>query len=206
MTAPQCRLFLVTPEDGEPKALAACLQAALHAGSVAALLIRHNGGADAVRAVAASLMPLAQTGGVAVLLDEAPELAVALGADGVQVAGSLERYLAAREILGGKRIVGALAGASRHGAMELGEAGADYLAFRQATAAGADEEPLIAWWAALIEVPCVAFDPVAAEAAAALAAQGIDFVRPEEAMWQSAAAARQTIGALNAMLTRRAQA
>ncbi len=70
----------------------------------------------------------------------------------------------AREILGGRFIVGADAGRSRDDAMTLGEAGADYVGFgipahvEDRETARERRLDLVAWWSEIFEVPCVAFD------------------------------------------------
>ena len=62
-------------------------------------------------------------------------------------------------------------GASRHDAMELGEAGADYVAFgippdvEDRAVAVERRLDLIAWWSEVFELPCVAFDVADAEEA-----------------------------------------
>jgi thiamine-phosphate pyrophosphorylase len=52
---------------------------------------------------------------------------------------------------------------------------------------------IIAWWAELFEVPCVALDPADAETAGELARRGAEFVRPADAMWSSPEAARAIV-------------
>ena len=81
-------------------------------------------------------------------------------------------------------------GASRHFAMEMAEAGADYIGLANEGEGGLD---LIAWWGELFEVPCVALDPVEPDEAGALAGLGADFVRPAEAMWDGPERARDIV-------------
>jgi thiamine-phosphate pyrophosphorylase len=138
----------------------------------------------------------------ALLLDDAP-LARVLRADGVHLSAGADlasRYDEARSILGTGAIVGVDAGGSRHQAMELGEAGADYVAF----SADADAVPLakgepepddasadpaldvdhgpqtlhdlIAWWSEVFEIPCVAFGATDVDNARGLAEAGAEFV------------------------------
>lgn len=201
---PRCRLFLVTPPDGDPDRLARALSAAVEQGNVASLLIRCGDDDSGLRALTDALMPVAFAHNVAVLLDDRPELAAELGADGVQVPGDAARYAEARRILGTDHIVGTYCDTSRHTAMELGEAGADYVALDQeatANAGGAsDGEPIIGWWAALFEVPCVAYRPAGERDVAMLISQGADFIRPPDEMWQSAEHARNAIRRLNTLI------
>ena len=122
---------------------------------------------------AGSVRPLVeavQRAGIAAIIGSDARLARTLKADGVHIPWSetvAEAYAEARDILGTRAIVGAEAGGSRHDAMELAEAGADYVGLR----AG-----LVDWWAEIFQVPCVAFDAADAEQAAALTEAGADFI------------------------------
>ena len=90
--------------------------------------------------------------------------------------------------------IGVFAATSRHIAMEAAEAGADYVAFAQASQAHG--EPLIGWWQDIFEVPAVAFDPVDADGLAALLPQKPDFIRPMDGMWTIPEEASRVIAAL----------
>lgn len=82
-----------------------------------------------------AFVAVAQHHDVAVLIADDVELAAETGADGVHLSATsgddllIERYRAARESLGANAIIGGDAGFSRHDAMALGEAGANYVAF-----------------------------------------------------------------------------
>jgi len=88
----------------------------------------------------------------------------------------------AREILGGRFIVGVDVGRSRHDAMEIGETGVDYIAFgipphvQDRQTAIERRHELCQWWSEIFEVPCVAFDVDDLDQAAELAAAGADFI------------------------------
>jgi thiamine-phosphate pyrophosphorylase len=79
-------------------------------------------------------------------------------------------------------VVGVDAGISRHAAMLLAEAGADYVGFgapahlKDREKARARRGELVSWWAGIFQVPCVAFDVDSAAEAGTLAARGADFV------------------------------
>lgn len=177
------------------------LDALLAVAVVPSLLLRpdpdRKPGADALRSLAAR----AQDRGTAVLIADDIAMAHAIGADGVHLtaadaaddeslaAGLLARYGDARRQLGDTAIVGIAVAHSRHAAMSLAEAGADYVAFTPSTASTAmaddddddDDEPasqreLVAWWSEIFEVPVVGFDVADSDAARDLAAAGADFV------------------------------
>ena len=81
----------------------------------------------------------------------------------------------------------------------LAEAGADYVSFgapphlTDRDKARGRREELIAWWAPLFEVPCVAFDVETPDEAAQLAAAGADFIGVALPGALSADAARERI-------------
>lgn len=184
MTQP--RLHLVAPDLAADR-IVSCAEAACSAGDVASILIPPSH--------AKSLVTPLQGLGLAVLVRDDAQIAVRTGADGVEIAG-LQAYREARRILGADRIVGADCGASRHRAMELGEAGADYVALAQA-----GHMDLISWWSEIFEIPCIAVDPVSPEALDILLPHRPDFIRPDDAMWTSPEAARTIVEGFTARLT-----
>lgn len=189
MNPPRCQLYLRVPRGMESGAARECLAAALEAGDLAALLLRADGAEDRTVRMLGTLQPLAQGRNVAVVLAGPVELAQRLGADGVEVS-ERAAYDAARKRLGASAIIGADCGSSRHLAMEMAEAGADYVGFANAAEGGRD---LVAWWGELFEVPCVALDPAAPDVAGELARLGADFVTPADAMWTSPASAKEVV-------------
>ena len=123
----RCRLYLITPPTlPDLDAFAGELEAALGAGDVAALQIRLKpADDDTVRAAVRRLLPIAHEHGVAVILNDRPDLAAELGCDGVHVGDEDPAVDAARRILGPNAMIGATCKDSRHAAMEAAEAGAD---------------------------------------------------------------------------------
>ena len=150
------------------------LRAALATDAIASVLVTAGPGRELEAGHARPFVELVQEKGVAALVDGDAKLARALRADGVHlraVEGVEDAYGEAREILGTRYIVGGDAGGTRHGAMALGEAGAEYVAF-----SGPERGDLIAWWAEIFEVPCVAFDASTPADVADAARAGADFV------------------------------
>lgn len=129
-----------------------------------------------------ALVALAQGLGAAALVWADVQQAAALGADGVHLPWGedlLAQLKHARSVLADGASIGADAGLSRHDAMELGEAGADYVAFSGASGGKSDLEAragLVAWWAELFEPPVVAFGVSDVDDAVALSDAGADFV------------------------------
>ena len=112
-----------------------------------------------------------------------------LGADGVHIAGEEALYRRTREHLGQRAIIGVGCNESRHEAMVLAELGADYVAFGPTPVLGEREREeragLIAWWAEIFVVPCVAWNVETLEEAANLAALGVDFVALSSTIWET---------------------
>lgn len=161
------------------------LAAALGGAELAAVLIAPAPGQKLRAEEAKPLIQQARMAGVAGLIVDDAGLARALGADGVHLAGRDDTeaaYRAAREALGRDHVIGADAGVSRHAAMVLAEAGVDYVGFgapphlKDRDKARVRRAEMVAWWAPIFEVPCVAFDVETCEEAAGLAADGADFV------------------------------
>jgi thiamine-phosphate pyrophosphorylase len=178
-----CELYLVV-EAGD--GAASRLSAAMSAAEAATVLVRAPEGRALDAAAAKPLVEIIRRTGVAALVAGDAALARASGADGVHLAlgkgGALTEYQAARGALGEEKIIGIDAGLSRHDAMTLAEAGADYVTFgapghlKDRDKGRERRNELIAWWAEIFQVPCVAFDVETAEEAEALARDGADFV------------------------------
>lgn len=192
----ECRLYLITPpviEDIDSFAAACAL--ALDGGDVASLQIRlktRDGVAapDAhIEAVAKRIIPLAQAKGVAVLVNDRPDLAKKLNADGVHIGQEDMSLKDARKIVGDDMIVGVTCHDSRHLGMEAGEQGADYVAFgafyptQTKDPKAKAELATLTWWQQFIEIPCVAIGGITVENAAPLIEAGADFLAVSSGVW-----------------------
>ncbi|WP_339915137.1 thiamine phosphate synthase [uncultured Brevundimonas sp.] len=188
---PPCRLYLITPPAiPDMDVFAKALEAALDAGEVAALQIRLKDADDAtVLAAVAALKPIAQARGVAVILNDRPDLAARSGCDGVHLGQSDASVAEARRILGAEAMIGVTCHDSRELAMEAAEAGADYVAFGAffptATKATVHrpEPEVLTIWQETVEIPCVAIGGITAANAGELARAGADFVAVSHAVW-----------------------
>lgn len=206
----RCRLYLITPPViADIDAYAGELVAALDAGDVACLQIRlkdRNGTPatdDFIREAASRIIPLAQDRGAAVLINDRPDLAAELGADGVHIGQSDASYSKARNLVGDDAIVGVTCHASRHLALEAGEAGADYVAFgafypttTKDPSAKADLD-LLTWWQTMVELPCVAIGGITVDNAPPLVAAGADFLAVSSGVWDHPEGAAAAVKAFN---------
>jgi thiamine-phosphate pyrophosphorylase len=175
---PAPRLYLVAPQD--PAGLVERLADALGVADVAAVLLRLPASDERNRINhAKAIAPTVQGAGAALLLEGFAELAARAGADGSHLHG-IEAFQVGLAALKPARIAGCGGLATRHDAMLVAEAGADYVMFgepdpfgrRPSFDAVADR---VAWWAELFEVPCVGF-AASLDEVEPLAAAGADFV------------------------------
>ena len=187
-----CRLYLITPDTiPDLKAFAKVLADALAAGDVACLKLRlKNVSDDVVREAVNVLMPVCYARDVAFILNDRPDLAKELGCDGVHIGPDDMPYDEARRIMGQDATVGVTCKDSYHVAMELAEAGADYVAFgaffpttTKETTAHPDPD-LLETWSQMTIVPCVAIGGITVENCAPLVAAGADFIAVCSGVWK----------------------
>ncbi|KPF79255.1 thiamine-phosphate pyrophosphorylase [Brevundimonas sp. AAP58] len=191
MRAPDCQLYLITPPlIVDLEAFAGALEHALDAGPVAALQIRIKPADDAeITTAVQRLAPVAQARGVAIILNDRPDLAAALGCDGVHVGQSDCSVASARRVMGKSAIIGVTCHDSRHLAMEAAEAGADYVAFGAFFPTSTKEtvhrpDPdILTIWQEVMEVPCVAIGGITVDNAAMLVEAGADFLAVSGGVW-----------------------
>ncbi|HRK70485.1 MAG TPA: thiamine phosphate synthase [Micropepsaceae bacterium] len=201
-----CRLYLITPPQIDARSFAPVLESALDAGDVACMQLRLKGATDDdILRAGEILMPLAQTRGVAFIVNDRPDLAKRLGADGAHVGQEDMPYAQARALLGANRIVGVTCHDSRHLAMQAAEQGADYVAFG-AFFATQTKQPrtmatpaLITWWSELFEVPCVAIGGITPENGRPLVEAGADFLAVSSGVWDHAQGAAAAVRAFNSI-------
>ncbi len=186
----RCRLYLITPPKFEPRAFAEELKRALDGGDVACLQLRMKDASDnEILRAAEIVMPIAQDRDVAFIVNDRPDLAHMLRADGVHIGQEDTPYDEAREIVGKNAIVGVTCHNSRDLAFAAGEAGADYVAFgaffptaTKIPKATADLE-LLQWWAETMTVPVVAIGGITVENAKPLVEAGADFLAVSAGVW-----------------------
>jgi len=186
---PACHLYLVSPLD-VGGTFPARLERALAAAPVAAFQYRVKGldQHEAAR-LAEPLQAICAARDVAFIVNDSIALAKRLGADGVHLGQGDGEVREAREVLGREAQIGVTCHASRHLAMEAGEAGADYVAFgsffpSETKASEHRPEPeLLEWWSGLFEIPCVAIGGITPGNCAPLVRAGADFLAVSGAVW-----------------------
>jgi len=211
---PRANLYLITPPRlAEEAAFITTLKAVLETGLVTALQIRlketDNTSIDVVttRRLANAVLDQAQAAGTAVFINDDPELAVELGADGVHLGRQDMDLKSARALLQDDMIIGATCHDSRHLAMQAGENGADYVAFgafyptaTKEASTRADPD-ILDWWQHLMELPCVAIGGITLENAAPLIQAGADFIAVSAGVWRHGDGPVAAVQAFDALLT-----
>jgi thiamine-phosphate pyrophosphorylase len=206
MAEQRCRLYLLTPARIEPKIFAETLKRALDGGDVASLQLRlKDVNDDEILRTGEALMRVAQRAGVAFILNDRPDLAARLGADGVHVGQEDASYAEARAAMGRDRIVGVTCHDSRHLAIEAAEAGADYVAFgaffpTQTKEPKTRTEPeLLQWWSQTMVVPCVAIGGITVDNCKVLIDAGADFLAVAAGVWDYPQGPAAAVKAFNAL-------
>lgn len=202
----RARLYLITPPAFELDAFSRALTDALSGGDVACVQLRLKDMSDAeVLRIAAALKPIVQAADAAFILNDRPDLAAKLDADGVHVGQDDAGYAEARALMGADRIVGVTCHNSRDLAYEAAEDGADYVAFGAFYPTGTKEpkhwaEPeILEIWQETATTPCVAIGGITVENAGPLVSAGADFIAVSAGVWAHAAGPRAAVAAFNAL-------
>lgn len=147
---------------------------------------------DEILRVGEQLLPIAQRAGVAFIVNDRPDLALRMGADGVHLGQTDGPLSQARALLGHDRMIGVTCHASRHLAMEAAEAGADYVAFgaffpTTTKVTNSEATPdILTWWQDIMQAPCVAIGGINVDNAAELVKAGADFLAVASGVWDHA--------------------
>lgn len=188
---PPTQLYLISPLDvsGDfPQRLERALDAG--PGVVTAFQFRVKGlDQHAAAALAEPLQAICAARDVAFIVNDDIALAKRLGADGVHLGQGDGDPQEAREELGREAQIGVTCHASRHLALEAGEAGADYVAFGAffpSTTKDTEhraELDLLEWWTEMVELPSVAIGGITPENCRPLVEAGADFLAVSGAVW-----------------------
>jgi thiamine-phosphate pyrophosphorylase len=207
------RLYLITPPKLEPDAFAPLMAEALAGGDVAAVQLRLKDVSDGeiIRAGDA-LRDMVQHAHAAFLINDRPDLAAKLNADGVHVGQGDAPYAEARRIVGKENIVGVTAHNSRHLAMEAAEAGADYVAFGAFFPTDTKQpthwcEPdVLEIWHETTETASVAIGGLKLDNCEAIVRANPDFIAVSGAVWNDPRGPRAAVADFNALFDRLAHA
>ena len=204
---PNCRLYLITSPQIVLDRFADDLARALDGGDVACVQLRlKDCPDDEVKRAAEKLMPIVHKHNAAFIINDRPDIAKAVNADGVHIGQQDARYAEARKLLGPDKTIGVTCHDSRHLAMEAAEAGADYVAFgaffptitKDVETHAAPE--LLTWWQETFLIPCVAIGGIKVENCGLLAQAGADFVAVSSGVWNYPDGPKAAVTAFNRMI------
>ena len=192
-TAITTQLYLISPLDvsGDfPQRLERALEAGKDVVTAFQFRVKGIDQHEAVR-LAEPLQAICAAHDVAFIVNDSVAMAKRLKADGVHLGQDDGDPREAREELGREAQIGVTCHASKHFAMEAGEAGADYVAFgaffESSTKDKGDAErpstDVLEWWSQLFEIPCVAIGGITPDNCQALVEAGADFLAVSGAVW-----------------------
>ncbi len=187
------QLYLISPLDvsgGFPQRLERALIAGEGLVTAFQFRVKDLDQHDAAR-LAEPLQEICATHDVAFIVNDDVALAKRLKADGVHLGQDDGDPKEVREELGHEAQIGVTCHASKHLAMEAGEAGADYIAFgaffpSTTKDKGDAERPtleMIEFWVELFEIPLVAVGGITSANCAPLVAAGADFLAVSGGVW-----------------------
>jgi len=185
------QLYLISPLDvaGDfPRRLERALEAGK--GVVTAFQFRVKGiDQHEAAELAEPLQEICAAHDVAFIVNDSVALAKRLKADGVHLGQGDGDVKEAREELGREAQIGVTCHASRHLAIEAGEAGADYVAFGAFFPSETKETEhraelqLLEWWHEIVEIPSVAIGGITPENCRPIIEAGADFLAVSGAVW-----------------------
>jgi len=199
------QLYIISPEKIDLPKFKVDLKNALEDGHVAVFQLRlKNISDEEIIKAGKELLPICHEYGVQFILNDQSDLAMRIGADGVHIGeeqdGTVEQ---ARKILGKRKIIGVSCYGSVDRAMDMAEAGADYVAFgafypttTKEPKARPDAE-ILTWWVTNSEIPCVAIGGIKAENCSPLVKAGADFIAVVSAIWNHSKGSKEAVKELS---------
>jgi thiamine-phosphate pyrophosphorylase len=192
-TVHPCRLYLVSPPQLDVAAFSDTLRDALRAGDVGCFQLRVKEADDAsIKAAARALLPICHAHDVTMLINDRPDIAMEVGADGAHLGQEdLDFWPISktRQLMGDAFVIGVSCHDSGHLAMEAGDEGADYVAFgafypttsktpEKLAKYGTPKADILTWWYQYTVLPSVAIGGIMPENCPPLVAAGADFIAP----------------------------
>jgi thiamine-phosphate pyrophosphorylase len=185
-----CRLYLISPNLVNIETFPESLSEAFEGGDVASFQLRlKSSDKEDIINISKKLIPICHKYKVAFILNDDPELALEVGADGVHLGQNDISLSDARTILGHNTIIGVTCNNSKHLAFDAGEEGADYIAFGAFFPSETKETNHIATtdiitdWVEVVEIPCVAIGGINQFNCQSIIKAGVDFLAVSSSVW-----------------------
>ena len=186
----KCQLYLISPPEFRLDDFRIKLSEALETEKVSCVQLRLKNATDVEICIASqTLLPICQDNGVPFIVNDRPDLAAEVGADGTHVGADDIGYKEARRLVGEEGIVGVSCYDSKHAALVEAEAGADYVAFgaffapTPKTPRTRAELELLTWWQQTTTVPCVAIGGITVNNCTPVISAGADFIAVISGVW-----------------------
>jgi thiamine-phosphate pyrophosphorylase len=187
-----CQIYLITPPQiDDLDGFLSLLDQALAAAPIACLQLRLKDAEDsAIIQVGEAILPICHRHNCLLLVNDRPDLAHKIGADGAHIGQDDMDYFSSRELLGGDAIIGVTCHNSKELAFAAAQSGADYVAFGAffetptKTPKARAELEILTWWHEAVEIPSVAIGGITTQNAAEVITAGADFIALSSGVWQ----------------------
>lgn len=206
------QLYIISPEKIELSKFKNELEQSLSTKKVAVFQLRLKKITDEeIISCAKELIPICHRYGVQFILNDRPDLAAKIGADGVHIGEEQDGTLQnAKKIMGKDKIVGVSCYGSTDRAMAMAEDGADYVAFgaffptRTKEPKARPTPDILKWWVTNCTTPCVAIGGIKADNCSEIVKAGADFIAVVSAIWEhpkgTSFATEQLFNAINGLI------
>lgn len=205
---PSCGLYLISPPAIELANFLPELEAALGTGLVTSFQLRlKDVEDDFILEAGAAIRDVCHQHEVPFILNDKPELAVKLQADGLHIGiddiegDDYSNLPKLKQIIGNDMIIGTSCYDSSDLAMSAGEQGADYISFgaffpTTTKVAKASPSPeILSWWSTYTTVPCVAIGGITPDNGKTLVDAGADFIAVISSVWDHEGGAKAGVEA-----------
>ena len=205
-----CKLYVVSPPSFQKLSLVEeNLEAILNFPEVECfqLRLKHISDKELCYAIEA-ILPACQKHNVTMILNDRVDLVAEYGCDGVHLGPKDMNYSKARNILGKNFVIGVSCQGSRHRAMEVSVAGADYVAFgsfyRSDTKTDSkliQNSEIIKIWSETTKIPCVAIGGINHDNCRNLIKAGADFLALSSSIWDNPSGPINSVAKFSSILS-----
>lgn len=187
----KCQLYLISPAAIELDKFIDSLHDAFTGGQIGVFQLRlKNVNDDFILKAGKIIRDICWQYGTQFILNDRPDLAAKLDANGVHLGKEDGSLIEARRIIGKDKIIGVSCYDLPDRAIELAEKGADYVAFgafypTKTKANTASPNPdILNWWVSNSVVPCVAIGGINPQNCGVLVEKGADFIAVVSYIWE----------------------